>query len=274
MAMALPGWLAAPVQQVIDLVLPPRCPACGVLVDGDDRFCAACFADLLFMGPPQCQACGVPLPHEADAAARCGECLADPPPFERARAPLAYGGPARALVLALKHGRRLHLARMMARAMLVAAGPLPGDAVVVPVPLHPGRLWRRGFNQAALIARALARQRGLVLAVDALVRARPTRSTRGLTRRQRLKVAAGAFQVARREAVRGQCVVLVDDVMTTGATARACAAALMRAGARQVVVLTYARTLRDGDQSSYSGGTAATSAAVNDAAYEREGPVR
>lgn len=274
MAGGISGWLMAPVQRVIDLVLPPRCPACGVLVDGDDRFCAACFADLLFLGPPQCQACGVPLAHEADAAARCGECLADPPPFDIARAPLAYGGPARTLVLALKHGRRLHLARMMARAMLVAAGPQPAAAVVVPVPLHRGRLWRRGFNQAALIARALARQRGWALAVDALERVRATRSTRGLTRRQRLKVAAGAFRVARPAAIKGQAVVLVDDVMTTGATARACAAALKRAGARHVMVLTYARTLRDGGGDAYAGSKATRAAAVDTDTGAMEGSMR
>jgi ComF family protein len=237
--------LIAPLRAALDLVLPPRCPGCGEIVDGDDRFCAGCFAQLQFLGPPQCACCGDPLPHDAGADARCGACLAEPPAFARARAALAYGGPARQVVLALKHGRRLHLARLMARQMLRAAGPLPDDAVIVPVPSHRWRLWRRGFNQAALIARQIARQAGRPLLVDALDRVKPTPVTKGLTRRQRQKNVAGAFQVRRAEAVKGKSVVLVDDVMTTGATVAACAARLGRAGARQVEVLTFARTLRD-----------------------------
>ncbi|WP_164157708.1 ComF family protein, partial [Sandarakinorhabdus rubra] len=149
------------------------------------------------------------------------------------------------VVLALKHGRRLHLARLMAQTMRRAAGPLPADAVLVPVPSHRWRLWQRGFNQAALIAQALARQGGQPLAVDTLARIKPTRSTRGLTRRQRLKNVVGAFRVVRPHQVAGRHVVLVDDVMTTGATVTACAAMLKRAGARHVEVLTFARTLRE-----------------------------
>ena len=235
-----------PLRAVVDAVLPPRCPGCGEIVDGDDRFCAGCFAQLQGLGPPQCACCGLPLPHDGDAAALCGACLAQPPAFARARAPFAYGGPARQLVLALKHGRRLPLARMMARAMLRVAGDLPADAVFVPVPSHAMRLWQRGFKQAAEIARQLSRQAGRPLAVDALARIKATPSTRGLTRRARLKNVAGAFRLARADQINGRTVILVDDVMTTGATVSACAAQLLKAGARQVEVLTYARTLRDG----------------------------
>ncbi|MFZ4380630.1 MAG: double zinc ribbon domain-containing protein [Sandarakinorhabdus sp.] len=232
-----------PLRVIIDAVLPPRCPGCGQIVDGDDRFCAACFVALEFLGPPQCACCGVPLPHDGDAAAQCGACLAEPPPFATARAPLAYGGPARQVVLALKHGRRLVLARLMARAMLRVAGALPDDAVIVPVPSHRWRLWQRGFNQAAEIARHLARQSGRPLAVDALIRVKPTVTTKGLTRKQRASNVTGAFKVARKAAVQGRAVVLVDDVMTTGATVSACARQLRRAGARHVAVLTYTRAL-------------------------------
>lgn len=235
-----------PLRAVVDVVLPPRCPGCGEIVDGDDRFCAACFVQLVALGPPQCACCGLPLPHDGDAAARCGACLADPPPFDHARAPFAYGGPARQLVLALKHGRRLHLARMMARAMLRVAGTLPDDVVIVPVPSHRWRLWQRGFNQAAQIARQLSRQSGRPLVVDALERVKPTPSTKGLTRRARQKNVEGAFRVVRPDAIRGRAVIVVDDVMTTGATVAACAKRLRLAGARQVAVLTYARTLREG----------------------------
>ncbi len=248
-SLAAPQALLLPVRALFDLVLPPRCPGCGEIVDGDDRFCAACFGALHFLGPPQCACCGDPLVHDIDPAALCGACLADPPPFQRARAALAYGGPARTVVLALKHGRRLHLARLMARAMLRASGPFPDDAVIVPVPSHRWRLWQRGFNQAALLASQLSRQTGQTAIVDALDRVKPTASTKGMTRKQRQKNVAGAFRVARPQAVRGRAVVLVDDVMTTGATVAACAKTLLKAGARHVEVLTYARALRDWQQS-------------------------
>jgi ComF family protein len=245
MATAILPVLVAPLKAAFDLVLPPRCPGCGEIVDGDDRFCAGCFAQLHFLGSPQCARCGDPLAHDIDAAAECGACLADPPAFDRARAALAYGGPTRQVVLALKHGRRLHLARLMAQAMRRAGGAIPDDAVIVPVPAHRWRLWRRGFNQAALLARQLALQGRHHLAVDALERIKPTPMTKGLSRRQRQKNVAGAFRVARPDAVHGRHVVLVDDVMTTGATVSACAVKLKRAGARHVEVLTFARTLRD-----------------------------
>jgi ComF family protein len=118
--------------------------------------------------------------------------------------------------------------------------------VIVPVPSHPLRLWQRGFNQAAVIARQIARQSGRPLAVDALTRVRATPSTKGLTRRARQKNVEGAFRVAHPDQVSGRIVILVDDVMTTGATVQACATRLLRAGARHVEVLTYARALREG----------------------------
>jgi len=229
-------------------VLPPRCPGCGEIVDGDDRFCAACFGELQALGPPQCACCGVPLPHDGDAAALCGACLADPPPFAKARAPFAYGGPVRQLVLALKHGRRLHLARMMARAMLRVAGDLPEDAVIVPVPSHRWRLWQRGFNQAAQIAHQLARQSGRPLAVDAIDRIKPTPTTKGLGRRARQKNVAGAFRVVRPEQIRGRTVVLVDDVITTAATVNAAVQALLAGGARIVSCVTFGRAPDPGDR--------------------------
>ncbi|MEI6484716.1 MAG: ComF family protein [Sphingomonadales bacterium] len=259
--------IASPLRLVIDVVLPPRCPGCGEIVDGDDRFCAACFAALQALGPPQCACCGVPLPHDGDAAALCGACLAEPPAFARARAPLVYAGPARTVVLALKHGRRLHLARLMAQAMLRVAGEIPADAVIVPVPSHRWRLWQRGFNQAAEIARHVAQLSGRPLAVDALSRVRPTPSTKGLTRQARQKNVVGAFAVARPQAIRGRAVILIDDVMTTGATVSACARRLTRAGARQVAVLTYAHALREG-QAAYSHPAVPRPAVAGDALQE------
>ena len=238
--------LLLPLRIVADTVVPPRCPACGGMVDGDGRFCGPCFAALQFLGPPQCTCCGLPLPHEADPAALCGACLADPPPYRRARAPLAYGGGARSVVLALKHGRRLSLASMMAKTMVRVIGELPADAVIVPVPAHRWRLWQRGFNQAAVLAAQVAQLVDRPLAVDALERVKATPVSKGLGRKARARNVVGAFKVADRAAITDRTVILVDDVMTTGATVSACARHLRRAGARHVEVLTYTRTLREG----------------------------
>lgn len=233
---------------ILDLVLPPRCPACRDIVTGDGRFCLACWQQLAFITAPQCARCGHPFDHDRGPGAECAACLAAPPRFTSARAALAYGGPARTVLLALKHGDRQHLAAIMARHMLRAAGPLLGPAgLLVPVPLHWQRLWRRGFNQAALLARALARTTGTPLAVDALRRVRPTPTSQGLGRAARAARVRGVFRVANPGRIRGARIILVDDVLTTGATAEACARILTRAGAAEVHVLTFARVLRNGD---------------------------
>lgn len=236
--------LAAPAQALIDLVLPPRCPACRVIVDGDARFCAGCWGQLAFITAPHCACCGAPFDHDRGAGALCGECLAAAPRFTTARAAVVYGGPARTLVLAMKHGDRAHLAALMAAAMARIA-VLPADALLVPVPLHRWRLWRRGFNQAAVMARALSQLTGLETEMMALQRVRATPPSRGLGRTARAANVRGAFRVVDRERIRSRDVVLVDDVLTTGATADACARHLKRAGARAVHVLTYARVVRD-----------------------------
>jgi ComF family protein len=234
-----------PARTLVDLVLPPRCPGCRVIVDGDGRFCIDCWQALQFITAPVCAACGTPFVHDMGADARCGGCLAAPPRFDTARAALAYGGPARAVVLALKHGDRQHLAAVMAPHMLRAAGPMPPGALLVPVPLHRWRLWRRGFNQAAALAQALGRLSGLAVDPTVLVRIRATQSSQGLNRSARAANVRGAFRVVDRARIKGRDIVLVDDVLTTGATAEACAHRLRRAGARSVHVLTFARVVRD-----------------------------
>ena len=238
--------LLQPLRALCDMVLPPRCPACGVITDGDGRFCADCFGGLDFIGAPQCDGCGVPFAYDRGADALCGACLAEPPAWRRARAALAYQGPARTALLRYKFGDREHLAGMMVPQMVRAgAGLLGPEVLLVPVPLHRWRLWGRGFNQAALLARGLARAGHGVLLVDGLVRVRATRPSVGLDRAGRLKNVKGAFRVRDRALVDGRRVVLVDDVLTTGATALACAKALTRAGAASVDVLTWARVVRD-----------------------------
>jgi ComF family protein len=233
---------------VIDLVLPPRCPGCRAIVAGDGRFCLECWQQLQFITAPMCARCGTPFEHDRGAGAECGPCLAEPPRYATARAALVYGGPARSVLLALKHGDRQHLARVMAPHMARAGVDMLGnDMLLVPVPLHRWRLWRRGFNQAALLAQALAKSSGAELAIDALLRVKPTPPSQGMGRAARARNVRGVFRVKDRNRVRGRSVVLIDDVLTTGATAEACARVLRRAGAREVHVLTFARVVRDAD---------------------------
>jgi ComF family protein len=231
----------------IDFALPPRCPGCGLIVDGDHRFCVDCWQALEFLGPPACARCAVPLPHDLGEDALCGACHADPPAFDRAAAAVAYGDIAKAVALRLKYGRRPGVARMMAGQMARLARDAPAGSLVIPVPLHRWRLWSRGYNQALLIGRHVARQAGLECLPDVLIRTKATPVLRGLGRKARAKAVSGAFAVApsRKVEIKGRPVLLIDDVYTSGATAGACAKVLKRAGASEVRLLCWARVLRE-----------------------------
>jgi len=238
--------LLQPLGALFNMVLPPRCPGCGVIVDGDGRFCAACFTSLDFLGAPQCNSCGAPFAYDYGPDAQCGACIAEPPLWSQARAALAYQGAARFALLRFKLSDRQHLAAMMVPHMARAGGTLLGpDTQLVPVPLHRWRLWRRGFNQSALLAKGLADAGFGTLLVDGLHRVRATRLSVGLNPTQRRANVKGAFRVKDKTLICGKHIVLVDDVLTSGATASACAKALLRAGAARVDVLTWARVVRD-----------------------------
>ena len=234
---------------IVAFALPPRCPGCGTVVAEDHAFCLACWQALDFLGGPACAQCGEPVALAFHAETRCGACLADPPPFDRARAAVAYGPIARALALKLKYGRRPGVARTMARPMRRIADGMLDGALVAPVPLHRWRLWSRGYNQAALIARALVRDGAGELAIDLVDRPKATPALRGLGRLARQRTVAGAFRIGARwqQTVKGRRVVLIDDVYTTGATAKGCARVLKRAGAAQVSILCWARVVRDAE---------------------------
>lgn len=228
----------------LDLVLPPTCLACAAQLDQPGRLCAACWGDIRFLGEPCCACCGHPF-ELAGTAGLCAGCLARPPRFDRARAVAAYGGAMRQMILAFKHGDRLDLTPGLA-ALMVRADPegLAQATLIAAVPLHRRRLLRRRYNQAAELARAVGRLSGLPARVDLLRRIRPTPSQGGLGRRARRRNMAAAFDLPRPARAEGQRVLLIDDVMTTGATVEACARSLKAAGAASVAVLTLARVIR------------------------------
>ena len=233
--------------RVADYALPPRCAGCGAVTDGPHRFCLACWQSLHFLGDPCCARCGFPFEFASAGMEECGACLADPPPFERLRAAVAYGDVARKVALKLKYGRRPGVAETLARFMARHLAGLPEGAVIVPVPLHRWRLWSRGYNQAALIAAALARTNALQVEKEILIRRKATPILKGLGRNARARAMQGAFAVTEegKERISGRAVLLIDDIYTSGATSRACAAALRRAGAAEMHVLCWARVLRD-----------------------------
>jgi ComF family protein len=237
--------LAQTLAPVIDLVFPPRCPLCGEGLAAQTGLCSACWNALVIPGEPACALCQRPLGDNGMAGMVCAPCLAEAPRHDGIAAGTLYNAASRRLVLAFKHGQRIALAPMMAR-LIAARLPLVGpEWLVIPVPLHCWRLWRRGFNQAALLAREIARLRGATIAVDMLERRKPTPPLGGLGRKARARVLAGAIGTnPRRSArLRGARVVLVDDVLTSGATSEACVAALKRAGAQRVIVACFARVL-------------------------------
>ena len=230
------------IRWALDFALPPRCAGCGIIVADVHSFCPECWKQVEFLGEGGCKVCGIPL--ASTDADNCAACLARPPRIARTRAAVAYDDLSRNLAIRLKYGRKVAIAKTMARYMLPLVKQDGGDRLIVPVPLHRGRLWWRGFNQSVLVARELARALGIAADPFVLRRIRRTPPLKGMSALQRRKTVAGAFRVRDKSAVAGRTVILIDDVLTTGSTAEACARALKRAGAARIELVSWARVVR------------------------------
>ncbi len=232
----------------MDLVYPPRCPLCGNAIAAQGGLCIECWPKLETPGEPSCSTCQVPMgAGSGKTEAQCAACQTDPPRHSGIYSAAIYNEASRKLILQFKHGGKIALAKMLGRLMAARLPEPNGDRapLLVPVPLHRLRLWQRGFNQAALLAREVANNgKGIVL-VDGLIRRKRTRSLGGLGRADREKALSGAIAMrpSRRAIIADRDIVLVDDVFTSGATSEACVDALLDGGARSVRVLCFARVV-------------------------------
>ncbi len=230
---------------LLDALLPPQCLTCDHPVSEQGQICASCFKDIAFLTHPFCPRCALPASHaQALGAGLCDQCQINPPPWHASRAALRYDTASRRLILPLKYADRTDLARPLARLMARAGAEILAEAdLLIPVPLHPQRLRMRGYNQAALLARALELLSGVPACLDALVRLRATESLAEMSASLREATVAGAFALRKGRTIRiaEKRIVLIDDVLTSGATATACTQALLAAGAARVSLLVAAR---------------------------------
>jgi ComF family protein len=230
----------------LDFALPPLCPACRGQLDKSGGLCAECWSKLSFISPPYCERLGIPFVYDPGPGVLSMEAIANPPAYARARAAVRFDDVARGLVHAFKYSDRLDLAPMMGGWMTHAGRALLTNAdALVPVPLHWRRLWARRFNQAATLAAVISEHCRVRAAYHVLERVRSTSQQVGLSRPERATNVQGAFRVAEAAKidVRGKRLILVDDVLTSGATVDHCARTLLRAGAINVDVLVFARVV-------------------------------
>jgi ComF family protein len=242
---ALGRGLRAGLRGVLDLALPPLCPACREPVE-DQALCATCWSKLSFIARPYCERLGIPFAYDPGPGLLSMQAIADPPAYHRARAAVRYDDIARALVHAYKYGDRLDLAPTLGRWTASAGRELLAEAdALVPVPLHWRRLWARRFNQSASLAQAVSAVSDVPVLHGALKRSKSTLHQVGLSQAERAVNVQGAFRVPPegKGEIAGRRLVLVDDVLTSGATVDACTRALLRAGAANVDVLVFARVV-------------------------------
>ena len=248
MNIALESSLRRAGRRFVDFLFPPLCISCRAHVSDPGALCGDCWQTIQFIDGPMCECCGLPFDLDPGGKMRCAALHAKPPSFDKARAVMRYDEKSRGRILALKHADRLDLVPAFGRWLDRGGRELVSETdIILPVPLHPRRLWSRRYNQSAELARALGRSAGKKVDVSALVRTRPTPSQGAMPSAQaRRRNMRGAFKVTdgHKSAIAGRNILLVDDVLTTGATADACARALKRAGAAKVFVLALARVVR------------------------------
>lgn len=233
--------------RLLDQLLPPQCPICNHSVERPGRLCSDCWGKVPFISEPWCRRCGRPFEFDLGPDMLCGPCVRKPPLFARAVSVMKYDDVSSNLVMALKYGDRHDLAPAFGVWMSRAGADLIADAdLILPVPLHRRRLFSRRFNQSALLANATAQETEAAVCLDLLARTRHTPQQTGLGPDERSANVRGAFAVRPQytDEIAGRRFLLVDDVLTTGATVEACAAALLRAGAAGVDILTLARVVR------------------------------
>ena len=229
----------------LDTLYPPICLACRAATSEAGALCSSCWRAMRFIERPFCDRLGTPFEHDLGEGLLSPQAVTDPPVFQRARAVARFeDGPARRLVHRLKYSDRGELAAPMGAWMARAGADVLAEAdAITPVPLHARRLWTRRFNQAAALGRVIARRAGKPFEPALLHQVKATRSQVGLSREQRVQNMQGAFRAAPAASVQGRRIALVDDVLTSGATANAAARALLRAGAAQVDLIVFARVV-------------------------------
>jgi ComF family protein len=231
---------------MLNWVLPERCPCCGAITPAGGPFCVSCWQNLEFLGPPWCRGCAAPFEFDRGDDAYCALCIAHPPRHDGIRAAVKYDDVSAQVVLRLKYGGKIGLARVIARQLVRHLPDDHANLIITPVPLHWTRMWSRTFNQSALIGQELAALSGIPFVPDILVRHKRTPTMRGLDVRRRKKAVGGAFAVNPKwqGRVKGLRLILIDDVFTTGATSDGCVSVLKRNGASWVQIFCWARALR------------------------------
>lgn len=232
----------------VDIIYPPQCLSCRKLVGQKGNLCSDCWEGIHFLSDPQCDQCGIPFEFETGKEMLCGNCITKEPPYKKARSVFKYDDASRSLITGFKYSDKLHISDHFAKWMLRVGKEFIDEAdIIVPVPLHRVRLFMRRYNQAALLSKSLGNNSGLNVCNDMLVRSKNTRPQAGLLFKQRALNVRGAFKINPKYTsyIVGKNIILVDDVMTTGATIEACAKVLKKAGAASVNVLTVGRTVKE-----------------------------
>lgn len=239
--------IKAPIYLLLDMIYPPRCAACRNEVGAAHSLCTTCFSSIRMISDPACACCGEPFDFAVEKGALCGKCLSDPAPYDRACSVMVYDDASRRMITSFKYSDRTHLSIVLSQLMSARGHELLSACdVIAPVPLHWRRHLMRRYNQSYLLARQLAQKTGKPVMKRLVRRVRYTSQQTGLSRTEREKNVRGAFKVSARANVKDKAVLLIDDVLTTGATIESCARALKKAGAGKVFVLTAARRVARG----------------------------